>query len=619
MLSHAVRLLLLGSLVACAATSFGQTQLAARPEAAAPTEANTHGVAPASERDTAVSRSELDEIRRGLEEQRRLLQEQRQEIERLRAAVLQQAQVIGELREQRTLASPGAAQTAEVAYRTTRVAADTAARDTTVVATDASVPQVSEQQKLTQLEERLSRVEAQSTQTNESITRRLGTFNFSGDLRMRYEGIFGQLNALPNSANPAVVGNELTPRNRSRFRARLAMRGQFGREIARGEREFEWGLRLATGNYPDTVSTNETMTDFFTRKPFGIDQAFITYKPARVPGLRLQAGKFEMPWLSTEMTIDGDVMLEGLNEQYRRAFKKSRLKSLTFVAWQLPFLERNSAFVLGADGRVSIDQSRRAGRDLALYGAQVQSQFGLTPKTALTLSAADLYYSGTQFIAPLQVFGAQLQIPVTITIPATATTPAQTVSTTITIPRDALVSGAGIGASNANTNAVNRDGRLSSGFNLVDLIARLELTHNQRFPVMLLFNYVHNTQTHDVVLAGAGGANRVLPNHESDGFWAEVQVGKSRAAGDVQFGYTFIRIEKDAVLTPFNNSDILQPSDVRVHRLGFTYTLDQRVLLTFTDIISQRPNGLLGVFGQTPPGSLNRATHRLQFDTVFRF
>jgi hypothetical protein len=42
-------------------------------------------------------------------------------------------------------------------------------------------------------------------------------------------------------------------------------------------------------------------------------------------------------------------------------------------------------------------------------------------------------------------------------------------------------------------------------------------------------------------------------------------------------------------------------------------------LLTLTGIITQRPNGLLGVFGATPQGSLNTPTTRLQFDTTFRF
>ena len=57
--------------------------------------------------------------------------------------------------------------------------------------------------------------------------------------------------------------------------------------------EFDWGLRLATGSFADSISTNQTLTDFYNRKPFALDQAFITYKPHGVPGLRLQGGKFE--------------------------------------------------------------------------------------------------------------------------------------------------------------------------------------------------------------------------------------------------------------------------------------------------------------------------------------
>ena len=201
------------------------------------------------------------------------------------------------------------------------------------------------------VEDRLKKVEGRVAE--------IGAIKFSGDLRLRAESIFGQSNSLANGDNPAVLGNELTPRHRMRLRARLQMRGSIGDE-------FDWGLRLATGSFADNITTNQTLTDFFNRKPFALDQAFITYKPKRAPGLRLQGGKFEPPWTYTEMTIDNDLMVEGFNESYSRAFKKSTLKDLTFVAWQLPFLERNSAFVRNSNGTVNLDQSRRGGRDLAL-------------------------------------------------------------------------------------------------------------------------------------------------------------------------------------------------------------------------------------------------------------
>lgn len=450
------------------------------------------------------------------------------------------------------------------------------------------------------LEDRVKKVEGQLSQ--------IGSIKFSGDVRLRAESFFGLSNSLTNGSNPAVLGNELSPRHRMRIRARLQMRGTISDE-------FEWGMRLATGSPADNISTNQTLTDFFSRKPFALDQAFITYKPKKLAGLTLQAGKFEPPWVSTELTFDSDLMMEGFNEVYNHDFKKSALKQLVFAAWQLPFLERNSAFVRNANGTVNIEESRRGGRDLALYGGQLRARFEPSSNVVLTLSVADLFFSGTQFISPVQVFGSQLQLPLTIALPGGGT-----VTTQVSIPRDLLVAGNGnLGITNASTNTTNRDGRLSSGFNLIDTIARLDLKHSKRFPVSILLDFVTNTQVHDVVTAGPGGADLILPNNENNAFWGEVQVGQTRNKGDLLFGYTFMRIEKDAVLTPFNFSDVTTQSDMRGHRLTFTYTADPRVLFTVTGIVTERPTGLLGPFVATPAGSLNRPTTRLQLDTVFRF
>lgn len=534
-----------------------------------------------------------------LEDVRRELREQKEELRRMQAVITEQSQVIDALRQR--VEHTARTDAGEVVKTSNIPISDNAPQDSQVKAQSSET------------DARLKRVEEQATKTSETLSKQLGSISFSGDIRLRYESFYGQLNALTNGDNPAILGNELSTRQRFRIRARLALRGQISKE-------FDWGLRLASGSFADSISANQTLTDFYNRKPFGLDQAFIAWTPQRVPGLRLQGGKFDVPWTRTEMTIDNDLPVEGFSQTYSRNFKKSTLKNLTFIAWELPILERNSAFVRNANGTVNIEESRRGGRDLALYGAQLRARFEPTKTVALSLSAADLYFSGTQFISPIQVFGNQLQLPVTFTIPATATTPAQTVTTQVSIARDLLVSGnANLGLSPATNNAINRDGRLASGYNLVDLIGRLDLTHKARFPVMLLFNFVTNTQTHDVSVAGAGGTTIFLPNHENNGFWAEAQIGRSKERGDVQFGYTFASIEKDAVLTPFNMSDMLQPSDTHLHRLMFNYTADPRVVFSFVTIINQRPHGLLGAFGTTPPGSLNRPTTRLQFDTTFRF
>jgi TolA-binding protein len=602
-----MRQLLQHTLAACAALS--ALAFAARAQTPQPT-TPTRGAGALRSRAAGESADEPAADAASLAEVRRQLREQQTEIERLRETVAEQSRLLVELLSRTARVESATATTQTAATATVR---DAAYAVDGVAATDALARQAGTQQpggaaaKNPQTEQQPD--VAQLKKTTEAISRQLGSITFSGDLRLRYEGQFGQLNAQPNAENPAVVGNELTSRNRARIRARLALRGRIGEE-------FDWGLRFSSGTTPDVTSSNQTLTDFFGRKSFALDQAYLTYRPAGLPGLRLQGGKFETPWVFTEMTWDADLMPEGINESYSRDFKQAgALKNLTLVAWQLPLLERSSAFVLDSAGRVNTDASRRGGRDLALYGAQGRARFELTPKAALTFSAADLYFSGTQFITPAQVFGGQLQVPVTVTIPASGTSPARTVTGFASISRDFLVSGSSLGTSVASTNATNADGRLSSGYNLVDLIGRLELTHKARWPVTLLLNVVTNTQAHDVI--GAGGAR--LENDEDLGYWAEFQVGRTRERGDWLFNYTHMRIERDAILSPFNFSDIAQSTDIRAHRFIAAYAADPRVTISVTGVVTQRPNGLLGVFGQTPLGSLNRPTTRLQLDTVFRF
>jgi TolA-binding protein len=573
---------------------------------------NTGSAMPAATPDGKVSGSLF-----ALDEVRRQLREQREEIEELRAALREQSRLIGDLRsrveqtEQRKATAQGSSVVADASYTFGGADGKAAAGQAGGAAAANDAP----------LEERVMRAEAQAKKANDAITKQLGSLTFGGDLRFRYESFYGQQNALASGDNPAALGNPLNTRQRLRLRARFSVKGKIGEE-------FEWGLRLATGSFADMTSTNQTLTDFFTRKPFALDQAYLTYKPKALPGFQLQAGKFETPWTRTELTWDNDIMTEGLNESYTRTFKKSSVKNVAFVAWQLPMLERNAAFVLGASGRVDLGASGRAGRDLALYGAQLRTEIAPSKNVSLKLSASNLYFSGTQLITPAQVFGANIQFPVTFTIPAAGSTPARTITTQVSIPRELLVAGNGnLGLSVANTNATNRDGRLSSGYNLVDLIARADFNASRRWPVMLLLNFVTNTQTHDVVAAGAGGADAFLRNQEGQGYWAEFQLGKDVlrlpvdkiSRGDVVFNYTFVRIEKDAVLSPFNGSDLGQSTDARIHRFIVGYAADPHVALSLTGFFTSRPNGLLGPFGQTPPGSLDRTLTRLQFDTIFRF
>jgi hypothetical protein len=549
-----------------------------------------------------------------IEDIKRILREQQKQIEQLQKMLAQQAQTIEKLQTGNTPQIPQT--TAQTVNNPTVTQTDT-------------------------VEERLKKVEEQSKKSADAIANnQLGKMTFSGDLRMQYDSIYGGLNNAANVNNPAILGNELSPRQRIRYRLRFAVRGKIGSDVFTGsfapngdqrtDKEFEWGIRLVAGTLANPASPNPLLTDFFSRKPFGIDQVYVSWRPRPVPGLRIIAGKFESPWTHTEMTFDNDVQVEGVGQIFSRDIKNSVLKNITLSAWQLPMLERGTTFVRNANGTINVEESDRGGRDLGLYGGQLQTRLALGAKTNLTLSIADLFYANTDAINPLQVFGANLQLPVTFTIPASGATPAQTISTVVNVPREFLTPGnSNLGFSAATNNAVNRNGRLSSGYNLVDLMGQFDFKHLKYNPMTLILNYVRNTQTRDVVVAGASGADVFLTNNENQGIWTEFRfqsLRKTRGSdfnaavnGDILFSYTFLRIEKDAVLTPFNWDDLIQGSDIRGHRVFVSYTVDPRVTFNFTGLFNQRANGLAGPFGINPAGSLNRYTNRLQFDTVFRF
>jgi hypothetical protein len=118
-----------------------------------------------------------------------------------------------------------------------------------------------------------------------------------GDMRVRYELISDRLNNIPD-----------------RQRARIRLR--FGMDKALGK-DWEMGFRLASGSSGDPTSTNQTLTDDFSKKPVWLDLAYVKYHPDCIPGLTIGAGKVANPFLTTDMLWDPDVNPEGLYETYR--------------------------------------------------------------------------------------------------------------------------------------------------------------------------------------------------------------------------------------------------------------------------------------------------------------
>ena len=199
----------------------------------------------------------------------------------------------------------------------------------------------------------------------------LNRFSFSGDLRVRGEGFYQD------------HGPSANARTRMRYRLRFGAQMKISDELLAG-------VRLASGDSNDPVSTNETLTNLFTRKPVSIDHAYLMLTPKETIGLgdfawspiTLYAGKFMNTFfkpravMSSELIFDDDLSPEGLAETF------------TLYEGSDGLLRR---FQLNAAQWTVRENSRSA--DAWMLGGQAVVAIQPLPSTRLTLAAGDYFFS----------------------------------------------------------------------------------------------------------------------------------------------------------------------------------------------------------------------------------
>jgi len=360
----------------------------------------------------------------------------------------------------------------------------------------------------TDLNERVNQPDQKASQTEQRLLSKvkgLGNFSFSGDLRLRLEPFRG-------GTDP--------DRTQARFRARLDIKNKFSDELSAG-------LRISSGDELDPISTNQTFTDFYQRKAFSIDRAYLTYTPNWFEPFSITGGKFGYTWTRTELTFDNDLNPEGLSPGLSFDFKESPLSHITLVGYALPFRESGS------------------GPDSYMMGGAIETGWRLGARAKLSASASYSDWFRTDAIRAAQS------------------------SSSLT------------GSSNRNAAS---DTAFASRFGLLDLIAQVDIdTGHKRWPLLLLFDYVTNTRAcGNVDIAGVA----CNPN-DRQGYWAEIAFGQTKDRHDIQVGYTLIHIEQEAVPGAFNFSDLRAPSDVVNHRISFGYQAYKNFTLGYTLLIGR--------------------------------
>jgi hypothetical protein len=175
-----------------------------------------------------------------------------------------------------------------------------------------------EQQVIADVMKRIDTLEATKTAQDKAG---LNNIKLNGDFRYRYEYIHQDPETYSLVGARGIFGpaREIDSRGRHRIRLRLGVEWLVNDEISAIG-------RVATTMNGDNVSTNQTLDDAFAKKDLWLDAAYLDYHPRKVPGLKALAGKMNNPFYTpgkTQMIWDQDLTPEGLALTYTNTMEAS--------------------------------------------------------------------------------------------------------------------------------------------------------------------------------------------------------------------------------------------------------------------------------------------------------
>jgi hypothetical protein len=400
----------------------------------------------------------------------------------------------------------------------------------------------------------------------------LGRFRFTGDIRVRGESFFQDCAACLD-------------RNRARLRIRFGVEGKLSED-------FTGGVLLTSGSLGDSNSTNETLTNFFARKAIGIDRAYVTYQPAALRWISLTGGKFAFTWQRTSMTFDPDLNPEGFSQKLSFDLKTPVIKNFTVQGIQLLYSENSK------------------GDDSFAVGGQVSSKldFGvLTSTPSFTL----LNWRFVDGILNASGFAVQAS-------PGEGPGCASGFGLPATAP---CVYGPQ-GFTNATFKDAGGSNHFLSGFLYADLILNNTIkTPWKRFPVNLLLEYENNLNAADHPVDATGNALTSL-GKQSHAYQVDFSLGQTRNKNDIQVGYAWWRLEQDAVLASFVESEQRAPTNILQHRIYVLWKLRPNTVASYNLWVGRTLNSNLQHALLAPgltPGDADPYLKRMQFDLVYSF
>ena len=149
--------------------------------------------------------------------------------------------------------------------------------------------------------------EEKAQEWHEKIPQWIKKTKVSGDLRLRYEGIYNREELQPDGST-----KDLPNRDRFRIRARLFFDGTISDEVS-----THFMICTNQDRVQEATTTNQSFSDDFNDKGIYLHRAFATYKPNWLKGMEIGGGKFKNTFLHTDIMWDPDVNPEGFYERYQ--------------------------------------------------------------------------------------------------------------------------------------------------------------------------------------------------------------------------------------------------------------------------------------------------------------
>lgn len=111
------------------------------------------------------------------------------------------------------------------------------------------------------------------------------------------------VNPNTSTAFPPMLNTREDRRNQLRIRARLGVRAEISED-------WTAGIRIATGSDDSPVSTTQTLGGGMAKKDIWLDQAYLTYRPAK--WATVTGGRIGNPFESTDTLFSNDLNFDGV-------------------------------------------------------------------------------------------------------------------------------------------------------------------------------------------------------------------------------------------------------------------------------------------------------------------